>query len=116
MDRNLTQKERRRLERLHRSKRDKRHCDRIKAILLYDQGYRYTEIARILLLDDETIRRHVKDYFEKHKLMPENGGRDAYLTECQSIELKGSLTRDNVLLRERYLCLREKALWCHIHH
>ena len=91
MDRNLTQKERRRLERLHRSKRDKRHCDRIKAILLYDQGYRYTEIARILLLDDETIRRHVKDYFEKHKLMPENGGRDAYLTERQSIELKSHL-------------------------
>lgn len=43
--------------------RDKRLCDRIKAVLAYDDGYSYAEISRILLLDDETIRRHISVIF-----------------------------------------------------
>ncbi|MDB6096965.1 MAG: family transposase, partial [Francisellaceae bacterium] len=37
------------LNSLHRKERDKRKCDRIKAVLAFDDGYSYVEIARILL-------------------------------------------------------------------
>jgi hypothetical protein len=39
-----------------------------------NQNYSYSEITNILLLDDETIKRHEEDYFKRHKLAPENGG------------------------------------------
>ena len=58
---------------------------------MYDQGYSYAEIARVLLLDDETIRRHVQDYFREEKLKPENGGSNEALNEQQSAELEQHL-------------------------
>ena len=70
----LSTTEREQLIQWHRKERDNRRCDRIKAVLAYEDGYNFSEIARILLLDDETIRRHIKDYFAKNKLAPENGG------------------------------------------
>ena len=75
----LSELERRKLIIQHRRERDKRVCDRIKAVLAYDDGYSYAEIAHLLLLDDETIRRHVKDYCETKKLAPENGGSESKL-------------------------------------
>lgn len=72
----------------HKKERDKRVCDRIKAVLAYDDGYTYTEIARLLLLDDETVRRHIEAYLSKQKLKPENGGSSSYLTKEQGLLLK----------------------------
>ncbi len=77
----LTAKEREQLILHHRKERDKRICDRLKAVLAYDDGYNYSEIARILLLDDETIRRHIENYLKNKKLSPTNGGSDGKLTE-----------------------------------
>ena len=54
----------------HKKNKDSRVCDRIKAVLLYDAGYSYSNIAAILLLDDETIRRHVAEYWDSKKLSP----------------------------------------------
>ncbi|MDB6096510.1 MAG: family transposase, partial [Francisellaceae bacterium] len=59
MLRKLNPTEKQELKSLHHKERDKRKCDRIKAVLAFDDGYSYVEIARILLLDDETIRRHI---------------------------------------------------------
>lgn len=87
MDRKLSTKERKQLVTRHRNTRDGKVCDRIKAVLLYDKGYSYTEISEILLLDDETIRRHVRDFFTRNKLKPENGGSDSALNEKQTLEL-----------------------------
>jgi transposase len=84
MNRKLSRQERIDLTARHKKERDKRVCDRIKAVLLYDKDYSYSEIAQILLLDDETIRRHVQDYFSIHKLAPENGGSNTYLSAKQS--------------------------------
>ena len=53
----------------------------------YDDGYSYSEIARILLLDDETIRRHIEDYFSKKKLDPENGGSHPQLGSSEAAQL-----------------------------
>ena len=66
--RKITTQERNNLIASHKKERDRRICDRIKAVLLYDDGYSYTEIAKILLLDDETIRRHIQDYKSIQKI------------------------------------------------
>jgi len=66
MERKLTTQERTDLQRRHRKTRDGR-------MLAYDDGYSYSEISRILLLDDETIRCHIKAYFTQKKLKPSNG-------------------------------------------
>ena len=58
----LKTKERTDLTQRNRKERDDRVRDRIKALLLDDAEYYYSEMARILLLDDETIRRHIKYY------------------------------------------------------
>src|SRR5690242_3168164 len=91
MERKLTPKERERLMKSHRKEREGRTRDRIKAVLALDDGYSYSEVARILLLDDETIRRHVKDYFSNKKLKPKSGGSDSHLNEKESMELRAHL-------------------------
>ncbi len=84
MPRQLLPSERTELIKRHKKTRDKRECNRIKAVLACDDGYSYSEIAKLLLLDDETIRRHVQDYFDRNKLAPENGGSNSYLNEVQT--------------------------------
>lgn len=88
MKRKLNIEEKQRLKTLHKMEVNGRIRDRIKAVLLYDNGYSYSEIASILLLDDETIRRHVEGYFTQNKLKPENGGSVSYLSMTESTELK----------------------------
>ena len=87
MERKLSRKERQELREHHRTERDGRVRDRIKAVLAYDDGHSYSEIATILLFDDETIRRYVDDYFSKNKLAPESGGSISFLTEEESEQL-----------------------------
>ena len=93
----LTEKEKETLRKQHREEKDKRVCDRIKAVLACSQGHSYSEIARWLLLDDETIRRHIKDYLELKKLKPKNEGRAGYLSEIQIEDLKHHLTEKTYL-------------------
>lgn len=83
----LTQKEKHNLIITHKKERDGRIRDRIKAVLLYDNGYSYQQIAEILLLDDETIRRHVEDYQCAEKLMTKNGGSQSKLDVDQTEKL-----------------------------
>jgi transposase len=87
MERKLTPAERVALLLLHKKERDGRVRDRIKAVIAYDDGYTYSEIARILLLDDETIRRHIDAYHSEKKLSTGNGGSDGKLTDSESREL-----------------------------
>jgi transposase len=49
----------------HKSTKDKRLADRIKAIISLHDGYSYEEIAHILLLDEITLRRYVKQFQDK---------------------------------------------------
>lgn len=87
MNRKLTTAERADLQRRHKKERDKRVCDRIKAVLAYDDGYSYAEIARLLLLDGETIRRHIDTYHQDKRLLPKNGGSEGKLTDNETREL-----------------------------
>ena len=61
--------------------------DRIKAILAYDDGHSYSEIAHILLIDDETVRRHIKNYLKSKKIKPANGGSKSKLNDDKSAQL-----------------------------
>ena len=63
MNDKLTKKQRQDLRREHRQTRERRPADRIKAILLLDDGWTYEEIAEVLLLDDETIRRWENKFY-----------------------------------------------------
>lgn len=83
----LSQKDREELKAQHKRERDKRICDRIKAVLLYDEGRGYQEIAHILLLTDEAIRQHIQDYLSLHKLKPESGGSESKLNDEQARDL-----------------------------
>jgi transposase len=50
------------LEEMHRACTDKRTADKIKAILLLDKGWTYSEIKEVLLLDERTLNRYKKLY------------------------------------------------------
>jgi transposase len=87
MHKMLTLEERRILIKRHRHERDGKVRDRIKAVLAYDDGYSYTEIAKILLLDDKTVARHIDDYLQEKKLTLASGGSDSKLTANETREL-----------------------------
>lgn len=108
MERKLQAQERAQLVNRHRKERDKRICDRIKAVLAYDEGYSYSEIAKLLLLDDETIRRHIRGYFEKHKLAPENGGSQSHLDDTQTEKLIAHL-EEKTYLHVKEICAYVKT-------
>jgi transposase len=66
-------------------------ADRIKAVLLRDEGMSITEIARVLFLSDEAIRKHICDFIRDEKLAPVNGGSEPKLTEEQTQKLLAHL-------------------------
>ena len=101
MFRKLSSEERQQLQIEHRKQHNGKVRDRIKAVLAYDEGYNYVDIAAILLLDDETIRRHVEDYFSKNKLAPENGGSMRLLSEAQQLDLISHLRATTYLTVKR---------------
>jgi predicted ArsR family transcriptional regulator len=63
----LSDVERNNLKVQHKMERDKRVCDRIKAVLLYDKGWNLKEIAEVLLLSDEAVGQHIQDYQANHE-------------------------------------------------
>ena len=101
MKKRLTAQERADLIIQHKSERDGRIRDRIKAVLLYDKGYSYMKVAAILLLDDETIRRHVSNYFLKNQLAPKNGGSVSHISLKDSERLKAHLRENRFSSKRR---------------
>jgi transposase len=82
------------LEEFHRACLDKKTADRIKAILLMDDGFTVKEIERILLLDERTLYRYKKTYINRgiDGLVEENYQGGFYkLTEDQINQLKQTL-------------------------
>ena len=87
----LTEQDRKQLKAQHKEERDKRICDRIKAILLYDECWTPQQIAKALLISDQAVRNHVDDYKSSCKLKPEGGGSGEKLSEQQSKRLEAHL-------------------------
>ena len=89
----LTDEERKTLKVEHKKERDGRVRDRIKAVLLYDEGWSFEKIAHVLLLSDEAIRQHIQDYQSLNKLKPQSGGSESKLNEEQSKFLEEHLQK-----------------------
>ena len=87
----LTQDQVNELRRAHRSTKDKRAADRIKAIYSLAVGYSAKEIADILMIDDETLRNYVKRYQDggvKALLENNHKGSRSNLSEMELKELE----------------------------
>ena len=90
----LTPKEVSILKEAHYSSRFRKSADRIKAILFLNQGFTYEQTAKLLMLDDITIRRYEKEFkkegldglLESHYL-----GSFSNLTKAQEEALKEHL-------------------------
>lgn len=106
----LTDDEKNRLKARHRLERDKRICDRIKAVLLRDKGWSYKQIADALLLSDDAIRNHINDYLETRKLKPENGGSHERLSLEQSLLLQKHL-EEHTYLRVKSIVRYVQLTW-----
>lgn len=78
------------LEKLHRSVRDKRQADRVKAVIALSKGWSAAQIAEILLFDEKTSR-HYFDRYQKsglEALLNDNyHGAEPKLDEFQIKEL-----------------------------
>jgi transposase len=83
----LNKKEVEDLRSQHRLERDRKVCDRIKAVLLYDKGWSYEEIAEALLLSSMGIKNHILEYKNLKRLTPEGGGSSEKLNSKQAKEL-----------------------------
>jgi transposase len=87
----LSPEEEQELRALHRKERDGRIRDRVKAVLLSNEGWTYLMIARALMIDDQTVSQHVSEYKESRKLKPESGGSVSKLTEAETQALEAHL-------------------------
>lgn len=90
MSTHLTSEQRITLETAHRFARDKRSAYRVNAILLWDDGFSFEEIAAILRLDEATLRRYWEQYQKSglDGLLETNySGGTAKLTALQQSEL-----------------------------
>jgi len=78
------------LREAHYDSKFRKQADRIKAILALNQGLSYEQIAKLLLLDQTTIRRHEKEFKKigvDGILESNHIGSDSYLTVNQQHEL-----------------------------
>jgi transposase len=88
MDNFLDDGQRASLRSAHRLERDGKIRDRIKAVLMADRGKSISEIADILLVDEETVRRHLRDYLDRDSTGGGSGGSKGKLTPEQSKRLR----------------------------
>jgi len=91
----LTEEEKKDLKSQHRNQRDGKIRDRIKAVLLHDQGYTLQRIAEILLLSHEGVRKHIYDYHSSKKLSLEHSGSASKLSEKELKLLEKHLEENN---------------------
>lgn len=83
----LSVEEKQALETQHKRERDSRICDRIKAVLLYSEGWTQVQISQALRIRPETVHDHLEDYERAQKLKPTNGGSCSELTKEQTAQL-----------------------------
>ncbi len=85
------------LQEAHHDSRLKKRADRIKAILFLNQGFSFEQTARLLMLDEGTIRRYVKEFKEGgvDLLVEDNySGSESFLTTFEQQELVLYLKRN----------------------
>lgn len=99
----LTSSEEQYLRTQHRLEKNRRVADRIKAVLLSHRGWTCQRIAEALLIDDETVATHIKEYKDSQKLHLNSGGSVSKLSAEQSEELVQHLC-DHTYVRVGDIC------------
>ena len=93
----LTHFERATLLVCHKKERDGRIKDRLKAVLLYDDGWTPPRIASALFIDENTVRDHLKLYQEDKDLTLHHQGSKPLLNEEDSRSLSEHLEAQTYL-------------------
>lgn len=106
----LSKKEKEELQARHRLERDRKVCDRIKAILLYDKGWSYEQIAEALLISDRTIRTHISEYDSSKELHLKGEGSSEKLSEEQAKGLANHL-EEHTYLYVKDILLYVESRW-----
>jgi transposase len=83
----LTPEEKINLESRHQNETDGRVRDRIKSILLRDEGWSVSKIAQALRLHNDTVSRFICDYLKEKKLSSNHKGSVCYLSDEQNSKL-----------------------------
>lgn len=114
----LTEQEKRELKGAHKKAKKKREADRIKAIILLDEGWTFNQISKVLLLDDETVRNFLKRYKDgglKSLLHDSYIGYSGKLSKSE-IEQLDSHLNENTYLRSQdivfYVAKQYKVEYC----
>jgi len=85
------------IQELHRKCSTKRYADRLKALLLLNKGFSCVEVGEILLLDDDTVRKHRNQYLvqgAKSLLSDKNNGTKPMLNTDQLDKLDKHLSKN----------------------
>jgi transposase len=93
----LTTSQRLSLKLAHRSERDRKIGDRMKVVLLADQGESMAMIARFLFIDEQTACWHLQDYLNDEKLRGSSGGSVGKLSPEQVTQLSTGLIAGDVV-------------------
>jgi transposase len=101
----LTETQKSDLEIRHRTERNGKIRDRIKAVLLHSEGWRQKDIAQALRINESTVYDHLKEYRENKKLKIESGGSESKLGEIESKEL------DEYLKENTYATAKEIVVY-----
>ena len=106
MEKLILSQKRKKIIALHRKERDRRIADRLKTILLLDAGWSYSEVSKILLLDENTTRRYKKLYLEEGLdalLKLSYIGSKTLLKDDQKEDLKKHLS-EKIYLSTKEIC------------
>ena len=96
----LSQEEKIQIKQLHRSCKQRKHADKLKAILLLDKGHSCLEVGEILLLDDDTIRTYRNIYLNQGAaslLQDNNKGRTSLVSVAQLDALEKHITENTYM-------------------
>ena len=106
MEKFLTAKQVTEYKRVHKKSASVKERDRIKAILMLDTGYSFEEVASVLIMDEDSIRRWYKVYneggiealsFQNYK------GSDSFISEEQQLQLSAHL-EEHIFLTAKEVC------------
>ncbi len=61
----LSQEEKIQIKQLHRTCKQRKHADKLKTILMLDDGFSCVDVGKILLLDDDTVRTYRTIYLNQ---------------------------------------------------
>ncbi len=96
----LSQEEKIQIKQLHRTCKQRKHADKLKTILMLDDGFSCVDVGKILLLDDDTVRTYRTIYLNQGAeslLTDNNKGRISFLSSKQLDILEKHITENTYM-------------------